>query len=107
MVERLENALIAVNPSDTRSGSSTTPTRSPSARKLARYDKPAGQRALFQQTYPLAWGNTTVKPDYLLTGVVTVRPDLKSVTVNIEGFGPDSPKQDKVRRSRSRPTGRS
>jgi hypothetical protein len=37
-----------------------------------------------------------VKPDYLLTGVVTVRPDLKSATVTIEGFGPDSPKQDKV-----------
>ena len=56
----------------------------------------AGQRALFEQEYPLAWGNAKVTPDLFLTGIVTVRPDLKSATVVIEAFGPNSPKQDKV-----------
>ena len=32
----------------------------------------------------------------MLTGVINVRADLKSATVQIEAFGPDSPKQDKV-----------
>jgi hypothetical protein len=96
IVERLENALIAVNPSDHPVGIIHDANQVAVARKLARYDNPTGQHALFQQSYPLAWGNTNVKPDYLLTGVVNVRPDLKSATVSIEGFGPSSPKQDKV-----------
>ena len=32
----------------------------------------------------------------MLTGVINVRADLKSVAIQIEAFGPDSPKQDKV-----------
>jgi hypothetical protein len=98
IVERIENALIAKNPVDSadtigiiHDANSVAVTK-----KLGRYDNPAGQKALFQQSYPLAWGNTSVKPDYLLTGVITVRHDLKSATVSIEGFGPSSPKQDKV-----------
>jgi hypothetical protein len=96
MVERLENALIAVNSSSEPIGIIHDANHVAATRRLARYDNPAGQRALFQQSYALAWGNTTVTPDYLLTGIVTVRPDLKSATVVLEGFGPNSPKQDKV-----------
>ncbi len=59
-------------------------------------DNPAGQRALFGLRYPLAWGDEMVTPDRFLMGVVTVRPDMKSATVTIEAFGPDSPKQDRV-----------
>jgi hypothetical protein len=98
IVERLENALIAKNsvePAQTI-GVIHNANAVAVARKIGRYDNPVAQRALFQQSYPLAWGNTTVKPDYLLTGVISVGPDLKSATVTIEGFGPNSPKQDKV-----------
>jgi hypothetical protein len=96
MVERLENALIAVNPAATPVGVIHNADHIAAARKLPRYDNPAGQRALFAQKYPLAWGNTQVTPDLMLTGIVSVRADLKSATVQIEAFGPDSAKQDKV-----------
>jgi hypothetical protein len=98
IVERLENALIAKNSVDPLNtiGIIHDANKVAVANSLGRYDNPAGQRALFQQNYPLAWGHSTVKPDYMLTGVVTVRPDLKSATVTIEGFGANSPKQDKV-----------
>jgi hypothetical protein len=98
IVERLENALIAKNDVDPANtiGIIHDANQVAAAKRMGRYSNPAAQRALFQQSYPLAWGNTTVKPDYLLTGLVTVQPDLKSATVKIEGFGPASPKQDTV-----------
>ncbi len=98
IVGRIENALIAKNPVDPAQTIAIIhdANQVAAAKKIGRYDNSAAQRALFQQSYPLAWGNSTVKPDYLLTGIVTVRPDLKSATVTIEGFGPNSPKQDKV-----------
>jgi len=96
MVERLENALIAVNPTQQPIGIIHDANSVAVSRKLPRYDNPAGQRALFEQKYPLAWGNAAVNPDQFLTGIVTVRPDMKSATVVLEAFGPNSPKQDKV-----------
>ena len=70
IVERLENALIAKNPVDPADtiGIIHDANAVAVARKPGRYDNPAGQQRPFQQSYPLAWGNTSVKPDYLLTG---------------------------------------
>jgi len=96
MAERLENALIAVNPTESSVGVIRNASHIADVRKLPRYDNPAGQKALFGIQYPLAWGNTQVTPDLMLTGVINVRADLKSATVQIEAFGPNSPKQDKV-----------
>ena len=96
MIERLENALIAVNPTESPVGITRDASHIADVRRLPRYDSPAGQKALFGLQYPLAWGNTQVTPDLMLTGVIKVRADLKSATVQIEAFGPDSPKQDKV-----------
>ena len=93
---RLENALIAVNATQNPVGIIHDASHVAAARKLPRYDNPAGQHALFGVKYPLAWGDAMVTPDRFLTGVVTVRPDMKSATVTIEAFGPNSPKQDKV-----------
>ena len=96
IVERLENALIAVEPTDSPIGVVRDASGHAEARKLAKYDTPAGQKALFAIDYPMAWGDAKVRPDLMLTGVIEVAADLKSVTVRIEGFGPDSPKQDRV-----------
>jgi hypothetical protein len=96
LAERLEMALIHVDPSSTPIGIIHNTDHVAASRKLPGYETPAGQRALFEQAYPLAWGSSQVRPDLMLTGVVTVRADLKSVKVQIESFGPDSPKQDKV-----------
>ncbi len=96
MVGRLEYALINANPTKRPIGIIHDANQVALAKKLPRYDNPAGQHALFEQKYPLAWGDAKVNPDQFLTGIVTVRPDLKSATVVLEAFGPDSPKQDKV-----------
>ena len=96
IVGRLEYALIHANSTQRPIGIIQDANQIATAKKLPRYDKPAGQRALFAQKYPLAWGDAQVNPDLFLTGIVTVRPDLKSVTVVLEAFGPNSAKQDKV-----------
>ncbi len=96
IVERLENALIVSNSSASPIGIIQDASLVAASSKLPRYDNPAGQRALFGRQYPLAWANTLVTPDLMLTGVVSVRADLKAATVLIEAFGPSSPKQDKV-----------
>jgi hypothetical protein len=98
IVDRLEWALIAKNPADPPSsiGIIHNANHVAAAKRIGRYDNPAAQHALFQQNYSLAWAAAPVKPDYMLTGIVTVRPDLKSAKVTIEGFGPSSPKQDTV-----------
>jgi hypothetical protein len=96
IVERLENALIAANSTASPIGIIQDASLVAASSKLPRYDNPAGQRALFGRQYPLAWGNSLVTPDLMLTGVVSVRADLKTATVLIEAFGPQSAKQEKV-----------
>ena len=96
IVERLENALIAANSSTSPIGIIQDASLVAASSKLPRYDNQAGQRALFERKYPLAWGNPQVTPDLMLTGVVSVRADLKTATVLIEAFGPQSAKQEKV-----------
>jgi len=96
LAERLETALILANTQQPPIGIIHDASHTAASRNLLQYDKPAGQHALFEQEYPLAWGNTLVHPDQFLTGIVRVRSDMKSVTVVVEAFGPKSPKQDKV-----------
>ncbi|HMF37942.1 MAG TPA: hypothetical protein VKF17_14950, partial [Isosphaeraceae bacterium] len=96
IVERLENALIVANSTASPIGIIQDASLAAASSKLPRYDNPAGQRALFGRQYPLAWGNSLVTPDLMLTGVVSVRADLKTATVLIEAFGPQSAKQEKV-----------
>ncbi len=97
MVERLEIALVHADPVGPGTiGIIHGANAVAMAKHLPRYDNVAGQRALFEQKYPLYWGNKLVTPDHFLTGLITVRPDMKSATVLIEAFGPTSPQQDKV-----------
>jgi hypothetical protein len=98
IADRLEWVLIAKNSLDPPNSIGVIHNADHVAleKKIGRYDNPATQRALFQQNYSLAWAGAAVKPDYMLTGIITVQSDLKSANVTIEGFGPSSPKYDKV-----------
>lgn len=49
------------------------------------------RKKLFAATYPLAWGNFTVKPDVFLTGKVELSKDLKKTTTTILAFDRDNP----------------
>jgi hypothetical protein len=93
---RLEYALIASMPSDAPVGIIRDASGVAATSKVPRYDNPTGQRALFARKYPLSWGSSTVTPDLMLTGVISVRADLKTASVLIEAFGPESDRQDKV-----------
>src|SRR5262249_11705185 len=46
----------------------------------------AGREKLFQAEYPLAWGDSSAKPDAFLTGVAQITPDMKTITVGILVF---------------------
>ncbi|MGE3821388.1 MAG: hypothetical protein AB7I30_18410, partial [Isosphaeraceae bacterium] len=46
----------------------------------------AGRRAFFQGRYPLAWGDSTVTPDVLITGTAILDADRRAMTVTIVGF---------------------
>jgi hypothetical protein len=45
-----------------------------------------GRQKLLAARYPLAWGNEEVTPDALLTGVVEVGADLRTLSVNVQAF---------------------
>ncbi len=45
---------------------------------------PAGREALFKLSYPLAWGDTKATPDALLTGMISLSPDLRKATVGVD-----------------------
>ena len=97
IVERLENALILANSTAPPIGIIHNASLVAASSKLPScYENPPGQRALFGRQYPLAWANTLVTPDLMLIGMVSVRPDLKSATVLITAFGPQSARQEKV-----------
>src|SRR5262249_8310517 len=53
----------------------------------------AGRKALFEVPYVLAWGtdDQPVKADALVTGLVTLSPDLRTTTVHVQAFGREQP----------------
>lgn len=48
----------------------------------------AGRKKFFTTQYPLAWGDQTVTPDAMLTGVALISTDLSTMTVGIMCFDP-------------------
>jgi hypothetical protein len=92
MALRLENVLILANDADhpigiTRNASAVAMQQSPKVDYLTA----AGRQQLLQGTYPLAWGKQRVKVDAFLTGLVTISPDYKKTTVQIEVFDHKDP----------------
>jgi len=56
----------------------------------------AGRQKLLAARYPLAWGKEDVVPDALLTGVVEVSPDLRTLSVTVLAFDKGSDLQKVV-----------
>lgn len=48
------------------------------------YLKPDDCKQMFELNYPLAWGESKVRPDAFVTGVVRLSPDRTTTTVDIE-----------------------
>lgn len=55
-----------------------------------------GRQKLLAARYPLAWGKDDVVPDALLTGLVEVSPDLRTLTVTVLAFDKESTLQKVV-----------
>lgn len=55
-----------------------------------------GRQILFSKEYPLAWGDTKVKPDAFLTGVAEISPDMSKMTIGILSFDTKSEEMAKV-----------
>ncbi|MCA9119994.1 MAG: hypothetical protein H6822_29555 [Planctomycetaceae bacterium] len=85
LAERLEVALALANSTDPAEqiqlvhNASRVAAQTPEATHLS----PSGRQRLFSQRYPLAWDNRKVELDALVTGVVQVAPDLRSVRIGI------------------------
>lgn len=94
MAIRLENALVMHDTGSKPIGIIHDASSTASARKLPAYTNPKARPRLFQENYPLAWGDQQVKPDGFFTGQVTVSPDMRRTTVLIEAFDRKTP--DKV-----------
>jgi hypothetical protein len=93
---RLELAMIGADPKENSIGIIHDADQVAVARRLPSYFNEAGQRELFKHRYPLAWGDNQVTPDLFLIGMVNVPADLKTATVVISAFGPESTRQDRV-----------
>ena len=92
LAKRLQNALILVNDVDKPIGILEDPNKEAAEKKLPGSQTPAGREALFKTSFPLAWGNTSVKPDAFLTGVVKVDANMRQGAVVIECFDAANPK---------------
>jgi hypothetical protein len=46
-----------------------------------------GRRRLLDAEYPTMWGNQKIKPDLLVSGIASVSPDLKTITLSLVGIG--------------------
>lgn len=87
MPVRLETALIASLDPNKGVGVIHDASATAAKTKAAWYTHKADREKLFAVTsYPLAWGSQQVRPDALLTGLVTVAADLAHVDVTVEAI---------------------
>ena len=87
MATRLENALILANDEKNPIGITRNASEvAARADKAAGYHSKASRDKLFDQSYPLAWGNSKVKVDAFVTGRITVSADYKKSTVLLRLF---------------------
>jgi len=88
LANRLEVALVLTNSNDPQKQIGIARNASEVAAKIpgASHATAEGREKLFKGSYPLAWGTESVAPDAFLTGIATVTPDLKQMTVGILVF---------------------
>jgi len=92
LADRLEAALILENKDRTfgiigRASAAVVENNN----RWANHLTPEGRQAFFGDKYSLAWGSASdkVKPAMFITGKATISKDLRSVTIDLEAFGPD------------------
>ncbi len=86
LADRLEIALILANDWRHPLGIIHDAGRTAATLPGADHLKAEGRRILLKGKYPLAWGRTQVSPDAILTGVVLVSSDLRTMTVSVQAF---------------------
>lgn len=92
MATRLENALILANDEAKPIGIVRGAGRFAAGRDpAATYQTEAGRKKLFADGYPLAWGQTTVKPNAFLVGRVRLDQDWKTAAVTLRLFDDRDP----------------
>ncbi len=96
LAERVENLLVI------HCGPSKTPLmgviRDPGqvsgqAKVGPWFSEPAEREKLFEMRYPLAWGDSQVKPDLFLTGKLELSKDRGRATLTIESFDRKQPEK--------------
>jgi len=97
MAMRLETALVLVNSEKspigiTRDASTVVALKNKKANYLTAADRPA----MFENTFPLAWGKDKVSVDAFLTGQVKVNASTRKTTVIIEVFDKQAPELREV-----------
>jgi len=90
LTKKLALALVVAN--DARDPIGLVDNASQVAAKIpgASHLSAEGREKLFSREYPLAWGDEKVVPDAFLTGVALISTDLRTMTVGILGFDPNS-----------------
>jgi hypothetical protein len=87
MASRVENALIhGLDPSDALGVVRDATKVAAAANPKFTTQTEAGRAALLKLSYPLAWGSSKVSPDALLTGLVTLSRDMRTVTIELDCF---------------------
>lgn len=86
LATRVENALIIGANADKPLGVIRDASGVAAAKKLGWFHNQEARKKLFDVSYPLAWGNRTVKADAFLTGVVKVSANLEEATLVLEVF---------------------
>lgn len=90
LASRLENALVLMNDKEKPVGIIHDADKVAHDRRLSSYSSDAGMGKLFEQHFPLAWGDRTVRADAFLTGTVRVPADMKTANVTIQAFAPNA-----------------
>jgi hypothetical protein len=97
LASRLENALVLVDDKAHPVGIIHGADKVAQDNRLPTYNRSdAGMAKLFQQRFPLAWGDQTVQADAFLTGTVRVPADMRHATVTVQAFGPNADRLDDV-----------
>lgn len=91
MADRLEVGLILGNPFDENRTINVIRNASAQVAEMAdaNHLTAAGRAAFFQTKYDLSWGDEKAPADAFLTGIVSVHPDNRNVTIGILCFDRD------------------
>ncbi len=98
LADQLEVAMILKDPPTDDKQIGIIHHASATAAKIsgASHLTPEGRKTFFTSEYPLAWGDTKVVPDVMITGVVIVTPDLKEMSIGLLMFDKNGSELQKV-----------